>query len=323
METVKVILNPYAGRGLGRRVSGEIRAAFERGGVPYELVETTAAGEATALARGARVDGFAVVAAGGGGDGTIHEVVNGLAEATPEDEVVTGLALLPAGSGNDFADVVGIPHGYDEAVDAIRQGRTRRVDLGRVEAFDGRNTVRRYFDNNLGVGFEAQVTVESGKIKRLRGFAIYLWAVLRALRAYEQPHFELGWTDGEDAAHQASKRMLLISVGNGSRVGGGFYLTPDAVMDDGLLDLTFVDALSRFRILRLLPRAMTTTGLHGQKPVRFGKLRSARITARQPVPVHADGEILSQAVEMLTVTVEPGRLQIVGVSPVSGGLRAG
>lgn len=322
METVKIILNPYAGRGLGRRVSGEIRAAFERGGVPYELVETSAAGEATALARGARRDGFAVVAAAGG-DGTIREVVNGLAEATPEGEVVTGLAMLPVGSGNDFADTVGMPHAFDEAVDAIRQGRTRRVDLGRVEAFDGCNTVRRYFDNNLGIGFEAQVTVESGKIKRLRGFAIYLWAVLRALRAYEQPHFELGWTDGEGAGHQAAQRMLLISIGNGSRVGGGFYLTPDAVMDDGLLDLTFVDALTRLDILRLLPRAMTTTGLDGQGAVCFDRLRSACITAGQPVPVHADGEVLSQAVEKLTVTVEPGRLQLVGVSPVSGGLRAG
>lgn len=148
--------------------------------------------------------------AAAGGDGTIHKVVNGLAEATPEDEVVTGLALLPAGSGNDFADTVGAPHGYDEAVDAIRQGRTRRVDLGRVEAFDGRNTVRRYFDNNLGIGFEAQVTVESSKIKRLRGFAIYLWAVLRALRAYEQPHFELEWTDGEGAAQSRKENSIRL-----------------------------------------------------------------------------------------------------------------
>jgi len=322
METVKVILNPYAGRGHGKRVCGEIRAAFERAGVPYDLVETSAAGEATALARDARREGFAVVAAAGG-DGTIHEVVNGLAEATAEDEVVTGLALLPAGSGNDFSDLIGAPRAYDEAVEAIRQGETRRVDLGRVEAFDGRNTVRRYFDNNLGVGFEAQVTVESRKIKRLRGFAIYLWAALRALRAYEQPRFELGWTDGEGGAHQAAKRMLLISIGNGRRGGGGFYLTPDAVMDDGLLDLTFADALSRIDILRLMPRAMTTTGLYGQKAVSFGKLRSASITAGQPVPVHVDGEILSQEMERLTVTVQPGRLQLVGVPPVPGHLQAG
>ena len=322
METVKVILNPYAGRGRGRRVSGEIGAAFERAGVPYDLVETTAVGEATSLARGARLDGFAVVAAAGG-DGTVHEVVNGLAQATPEEEIEAGLALLPAGSGNDFAELIGAPRAYDEAVEAIRRGVTRRVDLGRVEAFDGRNAIRRYFDNNLGVGFEAQVTVESRKIKRLRGFAIYLWAALRALRAYEQPRLEMAWTDGEGAAHQAAKRMLLISIGNGRRAGGGFYLTPDAVMDDGLLALTFADALSRIDILRLLPRAMTATGLYGQKAVSFGKLRSACITAGQPVPVHADGEILSQEVEKLTVTVEPGRLQVVGVSPVAGRLRAG
>ena len=117
--------------------------------------------------------------------------------------------------------------------------------------------------------------------------------------------------------------MLLISIGNGRRAGGGFYLTSDAVMDDGLLALTFADALSRIDIMRLLPRAMTATGLYGQKAVRFGKLRSACITAGQPVPVRAAGEILSQEVERLSVTVQPGRLQVVGVSPVAGGVRAG
>ena len=177
--------------------------------------------------------------AAAGGDGTVHEVVNGLAEATPADETVQGLAVLQAGSGNDFADMVGAAREIDAAVHAIREGNTRHVDLGLVEAFNGRNTLRRYFDNNLGIGFEAQVTVESRKIKRLRGFLIYLWATLRALRAlraYDQPHFEINWTDGAGNEHNAAKEMLLVSIGNSRRVGGAFFLTPDAVMDDGLFD---------------------------------------------------------------------------------------
>ena len=310
METVKVILNPYAGRGRGERVAGEIEAAFRRGNVPFEMAQSSAPGEAISLARRARLDGYAIVAAAGG-DGTVHEVVNGLAEATPEDEAVQGLAVLPAGSGNDFADVVGAAREFDAAVHAIREGKTRDVDLGRVEAFDGRNTLRRYFDNNLGMGFEAQVTVESRKIKRLRGFVIYLWATLRALRAYDQPHFELSWTDGDGKVHRAAKQMLLVSIGNTRRTGGAFYLTPDAVMDDGLLDLAFADALSQLGILNLLPRAMTKTGLHGQKAVSFGRLRSARIAVQQPVPVHTDGEILSREIEKLTVEVQPGSLQVI------------
>ena len=310
METVKVILNPYAGRGRGERVAGEIEAAFRRGNVPFEMAQSSAPGEAISLARRARLDGYAIVAAAGG-DGTVHEVVNGLAEATPEDEAVRGLAVLPAGSGNDFADVVGAAREFDAAVHAIREGKTRDVDLGRVEAFDGRNTLRRYFDNNLGMGFEAQVTVESRKIKRLRGFVIYLWAALRALRAYDQPHFELSWTDGDGKVHRAAKQMLLVSIGNTRRTGGAFYLTPDAVMDDGLLDLAFADALSQLGILNLLPRAMTKTGLYGQKAVSFGRLRSASIAVQQPVPVHTDGEILSREIEKLTVEVQPGRLQVI------------
>jgi len=310
VETVKVILNPYAGRGRGGKMAGQIEAAFRRHNLPCEIAQTSAPGEAVSLARRARRDGYAIVAAAGG-DGTVHEVVNGLAEATPEDETVQGLAVLQTGSGNDFADMVGAARELDAAVRAIRAGNTRTVDLGRVEAFDGRNTLRRYFDNNLGIGFEAQVTVESRKIKRLRGFLIYLWATLRALRAYDQPHFEISWTDGAGNERRAAKEMLLISIGNSRRVGGGFYLTPDAVMDDGLLDLAFADALSQLGILNLLPKAMTRTGLQGQKAVSFDRLRSAIITVRQPVPVHTDGEILSRNVDGLIVEVQPGRLQVI------------
>ena len=310
METVKIILNPYAGRGRGGRASAEIQAAFRRADVPFDLTETKAPAEATSLAQRARQDGYEIVAAAGG-DGTIHEVVNGLALATPEGETVRGLAVLPVGSGNDFSDMVGAAPEFDAAVRAIRQGNTRHVDLALVEGFDGRDTHRRYFDNNLGMGFEAQVSVESRKVKRLRGFAIYLWAVLRALRAYDQPGFEIGWTDGEGTTHEVAKPMLLVSIGNSCRTGGAFYLTPDAVMDDGLLDLAFADALSQLGILNLLPRTMTRTGLYGQRSVHFSRLRSACIAAEAPVPVHTDGEILSRGIEKLSVTVQPSRLQVV------------
>ncbi len=309
METVKVILNPYAGRGRGGRVADALEAAFRRGNVPFELTETRGPGEAISLARQARLDGYAIVAAAGG-DGTVHEVLNGLAQATPDGETVRGLAVFPAGSGNDFSDMAGAARDFDAGVQAIRAGRTRTVDLGLVEAFDGRDTMHRYSGNNIGVGFEAQVTVESRKIKRLRGFAIYLWATFRALRAYDQPYFEVSWTDGEGKVHEAAMPMLLVSIGNTRRTGGAFYLTPDAVMDDGLLDLAYAEALSRLGILNLLPRAMTSTGLQGQKAVHFGRLRSVRITVRQPVPVHTDGEVLAQGVEKLTVVVQPGRLQV-------------
>ena len=310
METVKIILNTYAGRGRGGHASAAIQTSFRRGNVPFDLVETTAPGEATTLAQRARLDGYEIIAAAGG-DGTINEVVNGLALATPEEETVRGLAVLPAGSGNDFADMVGATRDFDAAVDAIRQRNTRLVDLGLIDAFDGRDSHQRYFDNNVGVGFEAQVTVESRRIKRLRGFAIYVWAALRALRAYDQPNFEIGWTDGDGATHSVSKPLLLISIGNSRRTGGAFYLTPDAVMDDGLFDLAYADAQSKIGILNLLPRAMTRTGLYSQKSVYFSRLRSICIAAEQPVPVHTDGEILSRQIVKLSVAVQAGRLQVI------------
>lgn len=309
MEKVKVILNPYAGRGNGRRAAGLLEAAFRKGNVPFDLTVTSAPGEATYLAQQARQQGYPIVAAAGG-DGTINEVVNGLALATPEDQPVHGLAVLPVGSGNDFADMIGIPRNLDAAVHAIYQNNTRRVDLGRMEAFDGKNSIHRYFDNNLGMGFEAQVTVESRKIKRLRGFAIYLWAVFRALRAYDQPHFEIHWTESDGSVHTVRKPLLLVSIGNSRRTGGGFYLTPDAVMDDGLLELGFAKALSKVGILMLLPKAMSETGLRAHEAVRFARIRSVCISAQQPVPVHADGEIVSLQAERLSIEVQPNRLEV-------------
>ncbi|MCY3903881.1 MAG: YegS/Rv2252/BmrU family lipid kinase [Caldilineaceae bacterium] len=305
-----IILNPYAGRGRGASVSTEIQEAFRQGKVPFELAETNAQDGAALLAKQARQEGFKIIAAVGG-DGTINEVVNGIADATPEDETVRGLAVLPVGSGNDFADMVGAARSFDAAVNAIREGNTRRVDLGLVEAQGDGKSFRRFFDNNLGIGFEAQVTVESRQIKRLRGFAIYVWAALRALRAYDQPKFELEWTDGNGTTHTESKPLLLISIGNSQRTGGAFYLTPDAVMDDGLLDMAFADAQSKIGILNLMPRAMTKTGLYSQKSVYFSRLRSICVAAEQPVPVHTDGEILSQAIDKLSITVQPGRLQVI------------
>lgn len=309
VETVKVILNPYSGRGGGGRARGQIEEAFRRAGVDCEIVETSHEGEAISLAQQAREAGYEIVAAAGG-DGTINEVVNGLAAATPEDEPVRGLAILPVGSGNDFADMFGAKRDLRAAVQTIRQGNSRRVDLGLVEVFDGQKTIQRYFDNNLGMGFEAQVTAESRKIKKLRGFAIYLWAVIRSLRAYDQPHFEVGWTNGTGKVDSVARRSLLISLGNSRRTGGGFYITPDAEMDDGLLDLGIADALSTVGILALLPRAMSENGLRGHDAVHYAKVRSVCVAVAEPVPVHTDGEIVSLNAEKLSVEVQPNRLEV-------------
>ncbi|RLT44850.1 MAG: diacylglycerol kinase family lipid kinase [Chloroflexi bacterium] len=308
-QRVKVILNPYSNRGGAGLGADGLRAAMKAAGLAGEVVLTTKSGDAIELARQARLDGYDVIAAAGG-DGTVNEVVNGIAQATPEGQIVGPLAVLPMGSGNDFSDMVGLPRDLAQSVQAIQAGRTRDIDLCRATIIaEGREIVR-YFDNNMGAGFEAQVTVESRKITRLRGFAIYLWAVIRALRQYDQPHFHVAWTDETGQVHEVQQRSLLVTLGNSKRTGGGFFMTPDALMDDGLLDMGIARSLTTLRILALLPQVMA--GTHRNHPaMRFVRCTSVCVATKAPVPVHTDGEILSVAASGFSAEMQAGRLRVI------------
>ncbi|NJN82924.1 MAG: hypothetical protein HC802_12025 [Caldilineaceae bacterium] len=191
-----------------------------------------------------------------GGDGTISEVMNGLARATPAGETVGKLGILPLGTGNDFADIIGCQRNLFEAAQLIGRGRTRRVDLGYAKIVGPDIQRDRYFDNNMGVGFEAHVTLESYSVKWLSGVSLYVVAALKSLRSYHAPQVEMSWEDEGGRLQHHSQRVLLVTVGNSPRTGGGFYLTPDALLDDGLLDIGILDNVSRWRILGLLPKAL-------------------------------------------------------------------
>jgi len=309
-KRIKVILNPYSNRGGAGQGADGLRAALSGAGLNAEVVLTGKPGDGIELARRAKLDGYDIIAAAGG-DGTVNEVVNGMAQATPDGETVGPLAVFPMGSGNDFSDMVGAPREVASTIRQIQAGHIRRIDLCRATIHEEGRDIDRYFDNNMGAGFEAQVTVESRKITRLRGFAIYLWAVIRALRQYDQPQFQVAWTDETGTVHQVEQRSLLVTLGNSKRTGGGFYMTPDALMDDGLLDMGIAHALTTPKILALLPQVMA--GSHRNHPaMRFVRCSSVCITTQAPVPVHTDGEIISVAARAMSATIEPGRLAVIG-----------
>jgi diacylglycerol kinase (ATP) len=127
-ELVKVVLNPYAGRGRGGQAAARICEGLALAGIPFDL------------ARKARLEGFTTVIAAGG-DGTVSEVVNGLAQATPADQPVGNLGLLPVGSANDFADMPGCSRDLQHAARVIAAGRTRRIDLGYTTVYTGAATL--------------------------------------------------------------------------------------------------------------------------------------------------------------------------------------
>ena len=239
MKQVQVILNPYAGRGAGARAKDQLAAALRAASLPFELTETERPGHALELAAAMRANGCKVIVAAGG-DGTVNEALNGLAQATPEGEIIGKLAPCPIGTGNDFADMVGAKRGIDALVERIATGRTRLVDLGRGTFTSKSRQVVRYFDNNVGLGFEAQVTVDSNRIKSVSGPLRYLVAVFKALRYYRSPHMDIHWKNASHEWQHRSHPAFMVSLGNSRRTGGLFYVTPDAILDDGLLDLAIV-----------------------------------------------------------------------------------
>ncbi len=187
----KVIVNPLAGRGYGARTTPIVRRLLSEHGLDYDMVSTTYAGEAVGLARQAVLDGYDIVVAVGG-DGTYHEVINGMIAAhegnAPGDGVVGTLGIVPVGSGCDFSYAAGVPSELEGACARLAQGDHKVVDLGRVIIDEDENHPgTRYFDNTVGVGFDGVVTLEARKFKRLRGMALYLPVVLKTVFVSHKP----------------------------------------------------------------------------------------------------------------------------------------
>jgi len=247
------------------------------------------------LARQAALEGYAPVVAAGG-DGTVSEVMNGLVQAAGGG-LAGPMGIIPLGSANDLPVQLGLPLDVEGACRRLCEGQERVIDVGRVNDH--------YFDNDVGVGFEPQVTIEARKIQWLRGTLIYIVAVFRALRSYQQPHMTVEWDGG-----RASEPMLLVSVGNGNVTGGAFRLTPEAELDDGLLDFVFSTAMSRLQILRFLP--LVFSGQHIHRPeVTHGRTTRLTITSDDPLSVGADGEIISTEAHHLEFEIIPRKLRVI------------
>jgi YegS/Rv2252/BmrU family lipid kinase len=309
MKTIKVIFNPLAGRGRGARIEAELTAALTQTGLDFDLAETEYPGHGIELATQARRDGYDLVVAAGG-DGTISEVVNGLVQAAPLHEPAGRLGLLPIGSGNDFATMVGCPVKWEEAVQRLAAGEERLIDLGHASWVTENGTQARYFDNNMGVGLEAAVTLESYSIQRLSGSALYVAAALKTLRGYQSPDLSLVCELADGELWRRSGPTLMVSIGNSPRAGGGLYLTPDALLDDGLLDVGVADAVPTRRVLQLLPMALWGKHVNDSAWTAL-RVRHLHITCVEGVPVQLDGEVVARQVYEVSITAHAGRLVVV------------
>jgi diacylglycerol kinase (ATP) len=295
-----VIFNPTAGKHRGRRRLEQIQKSW---GTHVEFRPTLHAGHAIELAEDAARAGFPVVAAAGG-DGTAHEVLNGLMRVRNPDVAFT---VVPIGSANDYA--------YSLALD----GKTpppppRRVDVGSVRASNGKHA---YFGCCLGAGLNGRVTFESRRIRRLQGVFLYGLAAMRALMYhYEYPPMtfliddEPPWTTP----------TLLFSVLAGKREGG-FLFAPKAEVDDGWLDLVHAGDLSRWQILRLLPRLALSGPPETYPKVRQGRCRRVTVHSETPLIAHTDGEFLclpEEGVKDLEIEIVPQALLVTALPELDG-----
>lgn len=268
----------------------------------YPWQRTTGPGEAALIARDAAAAGAEGIVAVGG-DGTVHEIINGLMSLSKLDRPKLG--ILPVGGGNDFAFAAGIPSDLQKALDVVLRGRTMIADIGSITMGDGVS----YWNNTLGLGFDARVVVRSRRFRKLKGHALYVISSLLTLLREHEP-FEIELTLD---THRFRERVLMLTLGNGPSEGGGFYTTPNSLIDDGHFEMLLAKPVSRLTMLSLLPRVLK--GTHLSSPSFYSRTFSRlTLSSDKPLVIHADGEILSIAtsgVHRIMVQMIPEALRII------------
>jgi diacylglycerol kinase family enzyme len=293
---VCVIFNPASGKGRGHFRLDRLRRALRQ---RADFRPTRCPGDGETLALEAAQSGFTTIVAAGG-DGTVHEVANGLLRADCPD--VT-FAVVPIGSANDYAHSLGLDaHWWQHRDPAVA---ARPVDVG--VAWSGSRV--RYFVNGLGLGFNGAVSLESRNIQHLQGVALYGLAVLRAWWFhFSCPAMRLRFDDVPDRVEPTF--ALALALG---RREGNFVVAPQAKLDDGLFDYVHVGRLARWEALRLLP-ALVRGRLPTDHPaLHMGRCRRVALTSEAPLSVHLDGEFFSRpqdGVRELEVELLPGRLRV-------------
>ena len=302
---VKLILNPMADMGRAWKAANDLRPIVQEFQGEISWSGTVYPTHAAELAKQAAAEGCDLVIALGG-DGTAHEVVNGLMQIPADKRPVMG--VVPIGSGNDFAYALGVPQKSDHAlVHALKAENVSAIDIGvMTDEHSGR---KEYFDNTVGAGFDAVVTIRSHKLPIVKGFLMYLTAVIQTILLNHNPakiKFQTEHETWDDT-------VLLTTVCNGGREGGGFLISPDSKIDDGVLQFLNVKKVSRPMMFRLVPEFMKGTHLRF-KQTQLGSFKKMTMQSDRPLYIHADGEVFTSFgsdVRNVTFEVLPNALKVI------------
>lgn len=271
---LKVIYNPAAGRGKARRWVAMVEEQLRRRGARVDCEPSTGPADLTRIAAESSRGGYDRVVLCGG-DGTLNLAIR-------EFDLDRGtLALIPTGSGDDFARVTGIPRKIAAACDNVFDGEVREVDVALADGI-------RYL-GVAGLGFDSEVADYANQhVKFLRGSAVYLYAIVRVL-----PKFTPRPVRIRTAGGTREEEIMFAAVGNTRQYGGGIRITPDAIVDDGLLDLCIVHRTTRVELLKTLPKAYS--GAHVKSRfVEMTRGREFHFESSEPLAVYADGEPLTR-----------------------------
>lgn len=289
-----VIYNPYAWGGRAGRMLRDVREEFARHRLDAKFRLTRAPGQATGLVAGTSLGEYdGVVAAGG--DGTVHEVVNGLFRHAPDNRVPLG--VLPLGTGNAFARDFGLgPGNWSRSIARIARGERRPCDAGRVKTADDLF----YFVNIIGMGFAVDAGMTAKRLKWVGKPAYTLGTLWQILKLHSYPL--VMHLDGERLVQD----NIFVEVSNSRYTGTKFLIAPGAKTDDGLLDVTLLRGLGRLRLLRLFPTVYT--GRHvAFDEVEIHRAGAIRIESPQGMLMTVDGEFRGRTpleIECLPAAIE-------------------
>jgi diacylglycerol kinase (ATP) len=309
MPRLKLIVNPQADHGHAAEHEESQQSLIEAqaaaaGSHELAWVETERPRHAIELAQVAAEEGFDVVVAIGG-DGTVHEVVNGLMQVDAAKR--PRLGVIPVGSGNDFAHNLGLPDTAREAATCLLGDTTRTIDAGLIIDGSGR---REYWDNTIGIGFSGAVNIATRSKTMWRGFLLYLISVLETI-LLKPPALEATMEIDQRGAFKRS--ISMVSICNGPREGGGFPVSPSAVMDDGLLSYTIMRGMSRLNLLRFLPVVMNAQHMKHVKFFEGGTAQRVRVDTAETMAIHADGEVFGPweaGLRHVEVSIIPSALEV-------------
>ena len=336
MNNFILIANPISGKGNAKNVAEQAYTALTESGAQGQLMFTSASGDAKRFAQEAVSDGIRSVIACGG-DGTLHEVVNGVATVP---NVILG--VLPCGRGNDFAAAIGVPLKPEAAIATLLSGTPIRVDLGcchqnssqqsvvnpnyvaRNEMEDGsteryfnvqtpltepQGKIKKYFATIATCGYDTEVSRRAAKgTPPFAGTASYAYAAVETLFYYEPPFVRL---EGDFGVHEGP--LLLAATGITNRYGGGFQIVPNARIDDGLFDVCIIRPVSSLTVLRLMVTLFW--GGHVSHPaVSMHQTRTLTIETDTPMLLYADGEPMCET--PVTIEIIEGGLTVMAPATV-------